>query len=311
MNKNFLRFGVEFEVNSFDLKDRPDNFSLPLGSHEIATIINESLNQKVFISNWVQNHYNNSWYVKPDSSCGIEICSPVLKGDCGIKQISMLAKSLRKNKIKSDKRCSFHVHFDVSNFKRKEVLSIICWWIKLEAFFVDMLPNHRKCNHFCKLISQSNIIKSVSNKYNFNYFLKELGKSKYYTLNTHHYYRNKRKTLEFRIIDSKACLNEKDSFFWLKLLTRFIETAIKKGHSLPYKKGNPFTGYCWLDPIDVFNFLDFLPDTRNEDLDLINWIISKLTKNGNRFLLNGVFSSNYRIESYKESCKLEKIFKEL
>lgn len=307
--KNSLRFGVEIEINAFDNKSRPDSScELPIGSENVALILNDVLKEKVMLSGWQNNHYNNLWFVKPDSSCGIEICSPILKGVQDIEKVSKLIGALKKNNIKSDERCSFHVHIDVSNFSHKDIVSIISWWIKLEAFFVDMVSFNRKCNHFCKLIAQSNIIKNVSKKYSFSYFLSNLGRSKYFTLNTHHYYKSKRKTIEFRVIDSSVCLSERDSFNWLYLLIHFVECSLCRGIPPKYKRGDPFTGYCWLDPIDAFNFLNFTPKAEAGTSNIAKWTLDKLLENGNNFLVHGIFSSEYRMKSYKDICKMEKIF---
>jgi hypothetical protein len=309
--KTTLPFGVEIEVNSFDLKNRPDaHNSLPEGSYEIALLINASLEERVFVSKWCNNHNNNYWVVKPDSSCGLEVCSPVLKGMFGVNRIAKAVDTLKSDtRIKSDSRCSFHVHFDVSSLSETELLSIICWWIKLEGFFMDGMPSKRKSNQYCRLISQSNIVKSVSDYYDLDYFVNRIGSSKYYTLNTFHYYNKRRKTIEFRIMDNLCCLDPESARGWILLLHLFIESSILKGPPQKYNPDDSFSGYCWLNPFEGFSFLGFETNSHSLDNKFVrDWFLYRLLKYGNDYLKYGVFSSSCRKKSYKEICKLEKLF---
>jgi hypothetical protein len=307
-----LPFGVEIEVNSFDLKSRPDSKKLPEGSYDIAFLVNDLLKERVFVSKWCNNHDNNYWAIKPDSSCGMELCSPVLKGYAGIDKVSQVVAALKKDgRISSDSRCSFHVHFDVSSLSEIQLLSIISWWIKLEGFFMDTVPASRKNNQYCRLIAQSNIVNNVYDFYDLNYFLEKLGSNKYYSLNTFHYYNKRRKTIEFRIMDSFCCLDPQTAKGWISTLHHFIERAISTGLPPNYEQDNPLSGFCWLDPIDSFAFLDFHLNQHLTDrlLFVRNWLVKRLTDCGNDYLKFGIFSSPLRKLSYREICKLEKIFR--
>lgn len=318
-NKNLLSsrpkipFGVEIEINSFDLKSRPDNLALPpAGIYEVAFLVNKSSNDKVFVSKWCNNHDNLFWYVKPDSSCGIEICSPVLKGWYGIRKIFKVIDSLKEDKrIHADSRCSFHVHFDISSFSNSELFSIFSWWIKLESFFMDAMPSSRKANPYCRLIAQSKIVDNVAGNYDLKYFVERLGSIKYYTLNSYHYYHKNRKTIEFRIMDASCCLDPYQAAYWVSLLDHFINVAAFTGAPSSFKEGDAFSGLCWLDPIDAFKFLNFFSNDLCPRLSKIrSWLVHRLSLNCKNYLKFGVFSENIKKYSYKEVCELEKKFDE-
>jgi hypothetical protein len=308
-------FGVEIELNSFDLKSRPDgnlSGSLPLGTYDVAFLVNKFSGERVFVSKWCNNHDNNYWVVKPDSSCGLEVCSPVLRGLFGAKTISQVIESLRKDsRIRSDSRCSYHVHFDVSSLSSEDLLSIISWWIKLESFFMDAMPIKRKVNPYCRLIAQANIIDSVFSPHDISYFIEKLGTTKYYTLNTFHYHHARRKSLEFRIMDNSCCLNPDDSLCWISLLHHFINCSISSGPPA-FLNRDPFSGYCWLDPLDAFKFLNFDFEVLSPRLSILrSWLLKRLLKYGKDYLEFGIFSRSFKSRSYAEVCKLEKIFQKI
>lgn len=308
-----LPFGAEIEINSFDLKNRPEaHQSVPLGSYEVAFLVNEVTKGRVSVSKWCNNHNNNHWVVKPDSSCGMEVCSPVLKGWFGAEAISHVVDRMSKDKrIRSDSRCSFHVHFDVSSLSSQELLAVICWWIKLENFFMDAVPSKRKANPYCRMIAQSNVINDVSQSFDLNFLVERLGVSKYYTLNTFHYYNKRRKTIEFRIMDNSCCLSQNDSLNWVALLHHFINRSLDYGAPPQFVEGNPFSGYSWLDPIDAFVFLGFMDELPRRIRCIRSWLVDRLVKHGKDYLEFGIFSQDFRLRSYKEICKLEKLFHQM
>jgi len=304
-------FGVEIELNSFDESQHIGLEKVP-GMYEVAFLINRACKDKVFVSKWCNNHNNSYWVVKPDSSCGMEICSPVLKGWYGIRKVFKVIDSIRSDsRVKSDSRCSLHVHFDVSAMSERDLLSVISWWIKLESFFLDAMPATRKVNPYCRIISQSDIIRDVSHSYDLQYLVEKLGKSKYYTLNTFHYYNNRRRTIEFRIMDNLCCLSPKSACCWVSLLDHFINRAISSGPPGPFAASDYFSSYCWLDPIDSFDFLGF---SKGNDLCrrmnfVRSWLVHRLAVYGKNYLDCGVFSKTLRSGSYKEIRALQESFR--
>jgi hypothetical protein len=308
INLNCLRrFGSEIEINAFDFRNRPVGHNegrMPEGTHYIANLVQKSSGKIVKIHKWSYDHNNSNWIIKPDSSCGIEICTPVLKGWVGLMETCRVIDALgNDNKVHADDRCSFHVHVDVSDLSEQELATVITWWIKCEPVFMDSVPINRKRNQYCQLLGQSEIFENVEDGFHPNdYLIRRLGSCKYYTINTYHYHNNKRKTIEFRIMDGDCCLDPWISKNYIRLLLHFIDRALKHGMPSSYYPGDKWSGYCWLDPRDVFDFLGF-----NEKHVLSpackqvhEWFLDRLHMNCNYSHNHGIMGNNARRYAYKE-----------
>jgi hypothetical protein len=274
------KFGVEIELNSFDQRDFKKN---PLGRNEqpegmeyIADII-KSLGLPVKIQGWQHNHNNDEWVCKPDSSCGIEVCSPVSSDLVDIlKFVDCLSQD---QNIRVDDRCSLHVHIDVkdcvfaSNFNKNydfeksiDLASILAWWIKCEPVFFDSFPKSRKLNKYCQCIGISDVFKSDDNV-SPSLIIKNLGESKYFSANVYHLKKGSRASIEFRLADHFACIDSHFLNNWVNLLIHFIDRAIFVG--LP-------NSFCWLNPKEVFDFLDFNNSGKEE---VRNWFLARIITN--------------------------------
>jgi hypothetical protein len=221
----------------------------------------------VKLEDWHNTHNNQQWVCKPDASCGIEICSPVSENFLEIhKVIDFLSKD--KN-IKIDERCSFHVHVDISDLSENELVSVLSWWIKFEHLFFDAMPDCRKMNKYCQCIGIIDLFQHdeiVDNK-----IINKLGATKYLSCNTFHFCKKNRKTIEFRIADHFACLDQNYATNWVLLLTNFISIFSQK--EIP-------KSLCWENPS---LFLDFLS---NIDIELRNWFFYRVKKNINSKIQN-------------------------
>ena len=307
----FRRFGAEIEINAFDGRNRPVGYedgALPSGAFEVSSIINQSCNEKVVVHKWGHDHHNDSWVVKPDGSCGLEVCTPVMKGYHGLNRLCKAVSGMKKHPVvKADNRCSFHVHIDVSDMSERQVANIVAWWIKCEPVFIDSVPSHRKKNHYCQYIGITDIFDSLD--VDLENTIRKLGNCKYYTINTYHYYNEKRKTIEIRIMDNHCCLDAWMAKNWIRLLLHFVEQAASKPVQEIYEKGNQWSGYCWLDPLDVYEFLGFLPEQSNLSPGLEqtrSWFTTRLKENCQNPNLTGFLGSNSRKIAIQQIIDLHK-----
>ena len=305
------RFGVELELNSFDKRDfysNPLNTTLgelPLGSDEIAILLNSKLGFNVKIMKYHHTHNNLVWVIKPDRSCGIEVCSPVSKGWTGIKSICEVVDLFsREKEISADSRCSFHIHVDVSDCSKEQVAKILTYWIKCEAIFLDSVPLQRKRNKFCQCIGMTDLFE-VDTPWDSSYIIKKLGNNKYYTANCEHLANGHRQTLEFRIAESTACIDPFYTKNWIKLILHFVECAKNAPIPPTYRPDNAWSGFSWFDLEDVFTFLKFtdyfelskgMEQTRN-------WFLARIASNLNS-TLPGIWSQNARRITKEQSEKL-------
>ena len=305
----FRRFGVEIEVNSFDMRDRAIGHAdgaLPDGIHYIGNVVQKATGEKVLIHKWGNDHHNDVWIVKPDASCGMEVCTPVMKGWNGLLRTCRVIDAFRADtKITSDTRCSFHVHVDVSDLNESQLASVITWWIKSEPVFLDSVPVCRKKNQYCQFLGQMDIFDDVEDGLmSSELLLKKVGFCKYFTINTFHYQNKKRKTIEFRIMDNECCLNSWMAKNWIRLILHFVERAATRGLPVNYETGNKWSGYCWLDPVDVFEFLGFMSEISPALQQVRSWFVSRLKSESHNTGFRGVMSDKGRRIAHEQIDRL-------
>lgn len=307
--ESYRRFGVEIEINSFDLRSKCLG-NLPDGIYYVSSLVKNTVRDKVTVHKWGNDHYNDNWILKPDGSCGIEICSPVMKGWRGLSEICKVVDALDKDEsVQADSRCSFHIHVDVSDLSEEEIRSVISWWIKCEPIFMDLVPYDRKINQYCQYLGLNDKVNVHLMSY--QDLMQIVGTSKYFSMNAFHLFKEKRRTLEFRIMDSSCCLNSWDAKNWVRLILFFVENCIKKGVPKKYKKGNPMTGLCWIDPYDFFEFLNWnSKNNLSEGMKQVRrWVLNRAFLKGRNHNFFGIASDNARRISINQFDKLiEELF---
>lgn len=278
------RFGIEIELNAFDGKAKPDDGGKPAGIDYVGKLINDNTEEGAEVKGWEHTNNNTRWVIKPDSSCGMEICTPPVSGWTGLQKICRVVDALgRDAKIKSDKRCSVHVHVDVSDLDTDQVARILGWYIKCEPVIMDMVPDYRRINRYCQFIGMTAIL-SHDHKYTSQEIINTVSDYKYYSMNARSLKKDSpRKTIEFRIVEGEGC---RDAFLiknWVRFLLHFIERAIVKPLNFEYKSNDPWSHLCWLDPEDVFRFLGFSNNPQEYELSkglqqIRNWILARMAK---------------------------------
>jgi hypothetical protein len=283
---NYLRrFGVEMEFNAFDGKGGPyTKEKPPLGIFHVGNIVPKVLGEYIEVRTWGPTHWNKTngcWVVKPDGSCGMELCSPVSKGWYGLEKICKVADAIRADaKINADRRCSLHVHVDVSDCTKEQLANIIAYWIKCELVFMDSVPDTRKNNRYCQFIGLWDWF-SEETCYTPDELIRVLGNQKYLTINTWHLSKGCRQTLEFRIGENMICRDSYALKNWVRLVIHFVEMTKDRPAPPPYIPGNPWSSWLWLDPNEVFELLgfdgrcDLSPGLRQ----VRNWFIARLMVN--------------------------------
>ncbi len=310
-DKWLRRFGVELEVNTLNgIVRRPDTSigEIPVGADYVALVVGSSTGEPVELQGWDHVHNNPHWVVKPDNSCGIEINSPILKGWRGLKKLMVLVEALREAGIRSDNRCSLHVHVNIADLSTRQLAAVIAYYIKCEHIFFDAMPPHRKNNRYCQLLGMTELF-----EHDFNLSPEEIiarvSAVKYYSMNTYHFYKgggfgtdnHRKKTIEFRIAEGTACLDPVMVKNWIRLLLHFVEITSQRTLPSRYRSGDPWTGLVWLDPRQVFQLLEF----DNEDLSaglkqVRSWFLSRLLKYSSNTGLPGIWSNEGRSFVHRE-----------
>lgn len=280
------RYGVEIEVNSTDGRDFRTHplgkGELPKGIHYVGSLVSKILKTDVQIVKWGYTNNNEEWVVKPDSSCGIEICSPTCKGWYGLKNICKVIEGLAADKqVKADSRCSLHVHVEVRDCSKHQIAKILTYWIKSEAVFLDSVPFDRKRNRFCQCIGACPEF-SHNEHLDVTEFLHKMGAHKYYTANVFQMIqKGRRSTIEFRIIGAEGCVDAYLVKNWVRLLVHFVEMAKSAPTPTPYRHGDRWSSLLWLDPKDVMDLLGFTGEYELSKgmYQTRNWFLARLWKN--------------------------------
>lgn len=315
------RFGVEIELNSLDDRDFKkyplSPRELPLGVEYVGNLISKTTNNPVEIEKYGNTHNNNAWIIKPDSSCGIEICSPPGKGWNTLKNICKVIHVFKEDPmIMIDDRCSLHVHVEIADCKNgdhdckksTDLAKILMYWVKCEAVFLDSLPINRKKNKYCQCIGLLDLFNHDS-FFQPMYIISKMGNQKYYTMNTTHLMRGNRDTVEFRVMGCEGCDNPFIAKNWVRLLVHFVEMAKKMPIPQNYN-GDSWSGFSWLNPMEVMELLGFMDNSKLSDglIQTRNWFIGRLYNNVKNGLIDGIFSDKFREISYDQINELYKKF---
>lgn len=119
---------------------------------------------------------------------------------------------------------------------------------------MDAMPDNRKNNRYCQYIGLCDWITSES-KLTPVQLIQMLGTHKYLSANTFHLAKSQRPTIEFRLAEGECCLNSYNLKNWVRLIIHFIERAKVAPTPPAYQQGNPWSSYCWLDPMEVLELL--------------------------------------------------------
>lgn len=265
------RIGVELEYNSFDKQSRSNDLNnLPNGIYYFGHKISERINQVVEINKWHQTNNNSNWLIKPDSSCGLEVCSPPNQFRQCFPEIKKVVECLSSDKnIQADNRCSLHVHIEIGDFDEHHILNLVEKWIWFEHFFFFLTHPQRWLNRYCKPLG---FFYGFDDKkiLNSKRCLEILSENKYFAINFYHFQKGKRKTVEFRIMDASACMDPEDTINWCKLLLCFVERC-KVVNSAKVS----ISDFCYKNVEEVYEFLKLNQYFETREVEM--WIMSKLS----------------------------------
>jgi hypothetical protein len=284
------RFGVEVELNTLNgivVKLDEDEGEIPYGADKVAHIISKALRKPVEIHGWHPTHNNTAWIVKPDSSCGIEVCSPILKGWTGLKSLMQVVEGFSKAKLTADNRCSLHVHLNISDLNKDQLASVIAYYIKCEHVIFDSLPCQRKNNRYCQFLGMSDLFRHDT-PMEADEITYRAAHTKYYSLNIYHFIKgggftiknNRKQTMEFRVGESDMCLEPFHVKNWIRFLLHFVEMTKNLPLPMPYRESDPWSSLLWLGPREVFKLLKF-DDVLSEGLKQVrDWFTNRIKVNG-------------------------------
>jgi hypothetical protein len=278
MNQSKEMFGLEFEFSCSNPSEETKRISDLINSIGIPSVFKE----------WHYTDAQKLWVCKPDASCGIEVCTPVLeRGRWG--DVERVLEALSKDPIEFDESCSVHVHVDFdspdNSWSSERLCSLLSWWVKFEHIFVDFAVPWRKVNKYCKCIGETFLF-DHDEKVSLPRAFSKLS-DKYLTMNTFHMFNRRRSSVEFRLLEATKDFSLVEK--WVKIIHSFVDSC---------KKNAPPENYTWADPEDFFSFVSM-------DDDLKVWMLERLISNSPKkpsFFAseNSSASEYFRIKSLRD-----------
>lgn len=215
-----LKFGIEMELVSpvskyvleRELARKGIRISSPNSTHQV-------------VSGWKIVHDGSIRCGNSES--GFELVSPP---SFDFTELEIVCNVLKELKIKTNQSCGLHVHHDISNLKRRQIIRIYDFYCKYENLINLMHKENRDSNSYCKSISR--IIEDVRNSNTKEELLVKIagkGNNAYYN-NCRYYKINLRSflyygTIEFRHAGGSTSFDEiKD---WILFTHKIIDRALE------------------------------------------------------------------------------------
>jgi hypothetical protein len=234
-----VRFGVELELTS-DQTHPPADVARTLQRQAGRPV-------QVMTDDYGAAHNTHEhWKLMSDSSIvchmhrpdchAFELVSPILKGAQGLEECrTVLAGVTRVGSIKVNKSMGFHVHVDVTNVSRRNLINICQNFIKYEDAMDSFMPVSRRNNTFCK--SNRDAVPGRSNKQRHEALaqcmtIKALCETmnpepgaRYYKLNLQNLVTGRQNTIEFRQNSSSA--SQEKVLNWIRFCVQFVTNSIR------------------------------------------------------------------------------------
>ena len=170
----------------------------------------------------------SNWKIVTDSSVtdsgtgrgtGLELVSPILKGEEGLVELAKALDALRNAGAKVNTTCGLHVHIDTAGMNGMQRKNFFNAYVRNQDIMDRLVSSSRRNNRqYTARYSSSN-----ADSYADAFEAGRDGSTRFYTVNICSY--NRYGTLEFR--QHQGTLNGKKAVAWVKMLLAIAETAAK------------------------------------------------------------------------------------
>lgn len=134
-----------------------------LSRESMKRIVEKVTGEEAVVTGYQKNEKPHLWYCKRDSSCGYELATRKLgslsSASKTIEDLELAARvhqALYRAGATADAKCGGHVHLGIAREGEDPretdefTLRWLLYWIKLEKFFMDLVPRRRVPNQFCR-----------------------------------------------------------------------------------------------------------------------------------------------------------------
>lgn len=217
-------FGVEIECY------------LPEGQtrQALSVAINQRLGENVCEVESYNHHARPTWKIVIDGSLGdysrgIEIVSPVLKGEADLAKVETVCRALVDFGCSVSKKCGLHVHVGVGNASLKFWKDIVSIYSVYEPVIDQMMPASRRAsnNVYCRTMTSVSLdrIQAALSFDQINTMTSSgAGDSRYRKVNMSAYMRHR--TVEFRQHSGTSDANKVKN--WVIICLKMVDLAKKE-----------------------------------------------------------------------------------
>ena len=197
------------------------------------------------------HHTRPHWKIVTDASVnyeGLEIVSPILKGEEGLEELNKVLKGLNEAGAKVDRTCGIHVHHDAGDFTLRTFKNIYGLYARYEDSIDELVARSRRGsqNRFCQSprtnLDRLQAAKSVDE------IIDQVYPSRYIKLNCQSYRRIG--TIEFRQHGGSTDFEKLSN--WIIFTQMMVERAVngtiqlKEGASDWFNFKKAIRGYKWM-----------------------------------------------------------------
>lgn len=191
---------------------------------------------------WNITHDGSLKGKNPTDNC-MEVVTPILKGEQGLKDLKAVCDLLDSKGFKVNKSCGIHVHQDANDFNWKDLKKLVTLVIGFEQTIYKMLPESRRGQYYCREANPENIkamLRSTNEKRFKEGFYKGTKKegrgnrgheSRYHGLNLNSWWY--RGTVEFRYFNGSVEFDKIQA--WIYLTQAMVEFS-KQAKSIKFEK---------------------------------------------------------------------------
>lgn len=168
--------------------------------------------------------------IRPDAGfVGVEVVSPILKGEDGVAQVKAVAEWLNANGAKVNGSCGFHVHVGFAGSART-LAQLVCLVARNEkALYAMTGTKNRERGHFCKPIKDG--FREVGKNGKLSRTSSPVG-DRYHLLNLSNLAHGGRPTVEFRCF--AGTLNVFKMLAYVQIAVGLVQKAHKTKSRIAY-----------------------------------------------------------------------------
>lgn len=209
-------------------------FGVEIEAHGVARAIIARKLTEAGIDVEVQGYNHNTatcWKLVRDGSVqgseAWELVSPILQGLEGLNELEKVCSVLEQNRVKINKSCGLHIHFDAQGMRTQQVKNLLVNYANFEEIIDSFLPQSRRGNNntYCK--SVKGFVDRIDGLTTINQ-MASLMSSRYYKINLQSYSRHQ--TVEFR--QHSGTVEFEKISNWIKFLHNLVEYSSKKKMTL-------------------------------------------------------------------------------